>query len=138
MMTNVDQMMALLGKLSGKTLEDLRAEALVEVSGIKFDAIRAENGPRFLVVMCVTKGADIQQLSAGLALDRFPPIRQDWSSIVLSDLVTMAIQGLRSGQSSGFIAVPRISQAGKRDALVLICAGPDSIAKLESVFKMPQ
>ncbi len=133
----VDELMLEFEKFKGQTLEDLRKQAISEETGIRFSAVRAEDGPRYLVVLCVTKRDDIHRLMVGLRLDRFPPIRQDWSSMVLYDLVVMTMQGMHSGKSSGLLAVPRFSTGSTPDAVALICVGLDSVTKLESLFEMP-
>lgn len=112
-----------------RTLEDLRQDADRAEDSIAFDAIRAADSRRIVVAVCV---ADIDQIS------RLEPLlrswldvgEERWESVTLSDFMTRAV----AAREVVFTSVR--DEYGRRSALALICATPDSVARIESVFKL--
>lgn len=117
---------------TSKTLEDLRVEAERGDSGISFDSIRADNGRRFMVVLCVADIDQIARLETGLDLID-DNATEDWNTLTLA---TLAMRAASNGGSLRFES--QRDEFGRRSALALIAADPHSISLLENIFEMPK
>jgi hypothetical protein len=116
----------------GKTLEELRVEAEGEVTGIKFESVRADGGQRFIIILCLTDLDQIAKLEAKLDLadDNEP---EDWNNVTLAELASRMV---RNGGSLRFESLK--DEFGRRSALALIAADPDSVSMVENLFNMPK
>jgi len=112
---------------SQKTLEDVRAEAVLAATGIAFDAVRLADGQRIAMVVCVT---DMDQIARvvrvlGMELGEDAP---DWGAL------TLAALGILSCERATLIFEPCFDEYKRCSALALIAATPDSIRTLDVIF----
>ena len=117
-------------KWTNKTLEDLRVEAERADTGIMFDAVRSSTGGRALIVACVTDLDQISRLEKALDLVD-DGITEDWNTLSLSEV------SMRSWRAGGLCFESLRDEYGRRSALALIAASPDSIRIIEAIFEMP-
>lgn len=113
-----------------KTLEDLRREAEKEDTGVKFDSFRAAAGQRFVIILCATGSAQIERLERVFDFGDDEKI-EDWSTLTLGMLLARAVPAAR------LLFESRRDSRGRRNAVALIAAEPDSIRMLEKLFTMP-
>jgi hypothetical protein len=111
----------------GQTLATLRDEATRELDGTCFQSLRLGEGPRRVLICCVTGEHELRRLGR---LD--PSGAQsfgDWSDVSLFETVARTI--MAGGFAYGF------DRSGSRSSylpVVLIASVPDSIAKLERLL----
>jgi len=131
-MNLVDQMTDIIMKTwETKTLADFRKKALLETNGIVFESLRAENGPRFLLVICVTSPEQVAKLEQTLVIATdTPPV--DWSCATVGELL------VRTAKGTGLSYEDLHDHEGKRTSIVLCATAPKSIAILEKIFNLPK
>ena len=128
----IDQLATmLLNTWAKKSLEELRVQAEREHTGIAFESVRADRGQRFMLVLCAT---DIDQIALLERAFNFVDdgVTEDWNTVTLAHL---AMRLMRNGGGLRFES--RRDEYGRRNALALIAAEPDSIRTVEGIFKMP-
>ena len=116
---------------TSKTLEDLRSEAVLEDTGLAFDAMREANGKRMFMVMCVTGEQNIAYLGEHMNLieDGFV---EDWNTLSLAAVL------MRTSRAGGLCFELFKGDSGSLLAVTLIAADPDSASKLCALFDMPE
>ena len=113
---------------SSKTLEDLRSDAVLEDTGIAFDAVREQDGMRICLVICVTGEDQLRRFREAGLVDNGADI--DWAAFTTGAAVTLAAL-------SGTICVKALKSSGDSwMALVMAAAVPDSIRRLEDFFDL--
>lgn len=118
-------------KWTTKTLEDLRSEAVLEDTGIAFDAVREANGKRLFMVMCVTGEEHITYVSERLNLIE-DGLVEDWNTLTLAEVL------MRSGRAGGLCFELAQGDSGSILAVTLIAADPASASIICTLFDMPE
>ena len=116
---------------ASKTLEDLRSEAVLEDTGIAFDAVREANGKRLFMVMCVTGEQDIAYVSEHLNLIKDGLI-EDWKTLTLAEVL------MRTSRAGGLCFELAQGDSGSILAVTFIAADPVSVSRLCALFDMPE
>ena len=119
-------------KWGAKTLDDFRQDALREANGIVFESMRAENGPRIILVVCVTAQEKLPIFERGLHLREEDVTTLDWTSTTLGDVL------LKMGPDAGLRYEDLKDQMGRRIALILFAMDPQSVALVEKMFTFPK
>jgi hypothetical protein len=114
-----------------KTLEELRCEADREETEIAFEALRASEGQRFMIVACVTDIDQIARLEQVLDLVD-DNLKEDWNTLTLADVA------MRSARVGGMCFEALRDEYGRRSALALIAVDPRSIRMVETLFELPK
>jgi hypothetical protein len=114
-----------------KTLDDLRSEAVLEDTGLAFDAVREANGKRLFMVMCVTGEKNIAYVSERLNLIE-DGLVEDWSTLTLAEVL------MRTSRAGGLCFELFQGDSGTILAVTLIAADPDSVRTLSGLFDMPE
>ena len=131
-MNNIDQLAQMLLNTWARTsLGELRVKAEREATGIAFESVRADRGQRFMLVLCAT---DIDQIALLERAFNFVDdgVTEDWNTVTLAHL---AMRLMRNGGGLRFESLK--DEFGRRSALALIAADPNSIRIIEGIFKMP-
>lgn len=111
-----------------KRVEDLRVAAVLEESGVAFDAVRVGvGGPRMCLAVCATGHDQIGSLREDWGLTG-AAASADWHALSAGDLV------LRAVRSPGGWAFAALDGNGEWLALYLVAVVPDSITILERGF----
>ena len=114
-----------------KTLEDLRLEAQEEENGIVFESMRAENGPRIILIVCVTDGDKLPIFESGLNIpNTLPPV--DWAATTIGTVFH------NMGASAGLRYEALRDEAGRLIALALFASDPQAVNALEQLFQFPK
>jgi len=130
-MRNIEEIAAELAKRwFGKTLEDFRIEAEKAPGGVAFESVRAQDGRRFITLVCIADIDEIARVEQELQLVD-DNIIEDWNTLSLADLVVRTFLGGELRFES------RRDEFGRRSALVLIAADPRSIRIIERLFVLP-
>ena len=113
-------------KWSTRTLEDFRGQAVLEESGISYEALVAD-GKRMFLALCVTG-----EKSLGRLLQQLDMVddgkEEDWNNFSLGTMLE------RTMQTGGLGFEPLRGSGGTFLAIALMAAGPDSVVKLERLF----
>lgn len=109
-----------------KALDEFRIESERHTTGGVFEAVRAPNGKRAVIVICATRRQDIVRFEQMFSLID-PGDYDDWTKVTLLDLL-MASKG--DGPCWSCVR----GKDGHRSALVFIAHDPRSIVMLERVF----
>lgn len=111
------------------SFENLYQRALDAAGGVSFSSLRVSAGPRMFLVVCF---AD-PDLIDSMVVDPSMQYRQstDWKNLFISDAV---VDAFRTGNVEGFV---RLDNTGRKSALALIAATPDSITKLGQLITLP-
>ena len=132
-MNSLDQATDLvIEKWDAKTLEDFRQDALRETNGIVFESIRSDNGPRCILLVCVTAQEKLPVFERGLHLSEEDETTLDWTSTTLGDVL------LKMGSNAGLRYEDLKDQKGKRIALILFAMEPQSVSLVEKMFNFPK
>lgn len=127
-----EQMFYLLQERWGsKTLGELHSQALLEKTGLMFDAVREAQGRRFLLAMCVTGSNEVAMLSKVFEFDFTGPT-ENWENFTLLEMCMRNVAG-----GGGLCFEPYKDSDGVASALVLMATDPKSMAILEKVFTLP-
>jgi hypothetical protein len=131
-MNNLAEFAAHLAKTWGtKTLAAFRNEASKELNGTAFESVRADEGQRLAIIICLTGEHQISLLEDSLHLgEQVAPA--DWSSLTLADMAMRTV--LRDGLTCEDLR----DENGERSAVVLSAADPDSVRILETLFNLPR
>ncbi len=114
-----------------KTLEDLRQDALREQNGIVFESIRAENGPRIILLVCVSDPDKLPVFERGLHLPKTrSPV--DWTTTSIGSTFC------KIGPSAGLRYEDLRDETGTLTALTLFASDPESVNTLEKLFQFPK
>lgn len=128
-MTPDETFAALRRQWDNKMLEELRQEAERRASGIAFDALRIGR-KRILLVVCITGHELVERLARLLEFQEGTAKSEDWNTFTLSAFVARAFSG-------GKIIFEELrDEYGRRNALALSAADPDSITTLEQLFAL--
>jgi hypothetical protein len=119
----------LLENWAKKSLMDMAAEAAAEPTGISLESLRVAEGPRLVVVVCITGSAQIARLN-GLYFATGPE-PDDWSSRTVADLAIQSVTD--GGLCGGVLSTPAEGVV----AVVLSTADPRSMLKLQSWIDLP-
>ena len=114
-----------------KTLEDLRSEAVLEDTGIAFDAVREPNGKRLFMVMCVTGEEHIAYVSERLNLIE-DGLVEDWNTLTLAEVL------MRTSRAGGLCFELAQGDSGSILAVTLVAADPVSVSTICALFDMPE
>ncbi len=116
---------------SARTLEDLRCDAVLEDTGIAYTAMRAPNGKRICMAMCVTGDDQIRRLREAIDLVD-DGVHEDWCTLSLGEML------MRSSVMPNALAFEPLRGSGDEWlAFALIAAVPDSVRMLEVFFDLP-
>jgi|GEM_PF-2222682 len=128
---SVDQLTALLrARWEDKTLAQMRDEALLEENGTVFESLRVDNGPRLMLIICVTEPEQIEIVERAVNLaDDKPP--SDWETSTLQEMALTTVK------AAGLSYEDLHDAYGKRIAVALCATSPDSLRILETLFEMP-
>lgn len=130
-MNTLDQIVAEITRQWGATtLADLRRSAQKEANGSFFSALRAKDGKRIFLFMCLTARGQILQVERSLDLVD-DGNAEDWSTLTLVELL------VRTVRAGGFCFEALRDDDGRRIALALIATEPHSISILESLGSLP-
>lgn len=130
-MQTIEEIVAELTRRWGRmTLADLRCAALQEATGSAFEALRAKDGKRLFLLMCLTARGQILQVEQALDLVDDGQA-EDWTTLTLVELL------VRTGRAGGFCFEALRDEDGRRIALVLMATEPRSITILESLGSLP-
>lgn len=130
-MTNIDELVSLITKRwGGRTLQQLREEALLDPNRSVFEAIRAEGGQRMVVMVCLTARGHILEVEQAFDLVD-DGNAEDWNTLTLVEVFA------RTVRAGGFCFEAVRDEEGRRVAVVLIATEPRSIAKLELLGNLP-
>lgn len=116
-------------KWSNKTLAEFRIEAERESSGMVYESFRPDTGQRLVLVLCLTDIDQIQTLERGFEL-RDDGIEEDWNTLTLGEVFRRTVLG------SGIAFESLRDEYGRRAALVICTAEPQSIARLRALFNL--
>ena len=117
---------------ASKTLEDLRCDAVLEETGIAYEAVRFPKGKRVCLVMCVTGHDQILRLRG--AVDFIDDgVHEDWGTLSLGTVLMRA-----SVLPHGLAFEPLRRGGDEWLAFALIAAEPDSVTMLEALFDLPE
>jgi hypothetical protein len=114
--------------IGGQTLATFRDEAAKEMNGTCFKAMRRDGGRRYILLACVTGEHELRKIGdiSGCEAQE----HGDWSSVTLADALTRAIM------RDGFCYYVDSSSRSSFAPVALIAAGPDSVTKLEGIFRL--
>jgi hypothetical protein len=128
---SVDQLMDLLKTQWGrKTLAQLRDEAVLEENGTLFESIRIDNGPRLMLLICVTNAEQIEIIERAFALsDSKPP--SDWETSTMQEMAVTTMK------TDGLSYQDLRDAYGKRTAVSLCATHPDAMKILQTLFELP-
>lgn len=114
-----------------KSLEDLRIDATLEDSGIAFEALRAPNGRRIHIVLCVTGEEQIRAICSDyqFSLER-PP--KDWTNFSVYEALK---ENLSSNPSLTFEMCR--GDSGELLAIAFIATDPYAVSFLDRNFGLP-
>jgi hypothetical protein len=127
------QLASTLSNTWGKTsLEEHRIQADRDENGIAFEAIRADDGNRLMIVLCATDIDQIALLEKNFDFvdDR---VARKWNAL---SLVHLAMHLMQNGGGLRFMS--RRDEYGRRNALALVAIDPAPIHIVETVFKLPR
>jgi hypothetical protein len=111
-----------------KTLAELRMEASVEKTGLKYVGIPADKGQRFILIICLAKPKPIENFSRAFGFAESPGERKNWLDYTLADFSLDTLKG----------ALLAYGEKGERIALAMCAIRPDIIAALEHALKLPR
>lgn len=127
-----EQMAYLLQERWGsKTLGELRSQALIEKTGLMFDAVREAQGRRLVLAMCVTGFNEVAMLSKVFEFNLTGPAK-NWENFTLLE---MCMRNMAGG--GGLCFELHKDSDGVTSALVLMATDPKSMATLEKIFTLP-
>lgn len=132
MRDSTDIVKILRSKWGTKTLDDFRRESERHPEGGIFEAIRAPDGRRVVIVFCVTQSDDISLFEKTFTLID-DGVGEDWKAATLLDLFMASSNG--SGSS---FSCTRDKPDGRRSALVFLAHTPDSCANVERLLCLPR
>jgi hypothetical protein len=114
-----------------KTLAQLRDEAVLEDNGTVFESLRVADGPRLVLIICVTNAEQIEivERAVDLAQDK-PPA--DWEKSTLQEMA------MTTAKVGGLCYEDLHDPYGKRVAVALCATQPDAMKILETLFELPQ
>ena len=131
-MKNLSQFIAKLSKdWTSKTLEDLRSQAVLEDTGLAFDAVREGNGKRLFMIMCVTGETNIAYVRERMNLID-DDLAEDWNTLTLAEVL------MRTSRAGGLCFELFEGDSGTLLAVTLIAADPNSVSRLCALFNMPE
>lgn len=130
-MNPLDEILAQLGQLwGGQTLATFRDDATREFNGTSLTSLRTPNGPRRILMFCVTGEHELRKLErqwlASESAERF----DDWAKVSLFEA---AVRAMRAGGFAHDIEARSSRPAKPR---VVIATSPDAVAKLEALFDL--
>jgi hypothetical protein len=112
----------------GQTLASLRDEATREFNGTCFSALRRRDGPRDVLIVCVTGAHELGKLEGLDPAQAYP--FGDWSKVSLFEA------WLRTRLAGGFCYDAERKSGQALSAVVLIAAVPRSITRLEALLNL--
>ena len=107
-----------------------RNEATKQINGTLYEAIRSENGRRFLLVICLTGKFEISKALKGFDL-KTHGVPADWATTTVRALVMSAVSGNCFAYEAEYDALMQPT------TLVFVSAEPHSINILERLFNLP-
>jgi hypothetical protein len=114
----------------GTTMAEFRDEAVLEDNGTLYDSVRVQDGPRIILMICVTNPEQIAIVEKAFKLDEEMPVK-DWTAHTLVEWIFHTVQGV------GLSYEDLHDAYGKRTAVLLCATRPESVRVLETFFKMP-
>ena len=125
----MEMLLKIIEAWGGKAVEDLRLAAVMEETGVCFDAVRVPGGKRVVLAVCATGYDQIRLLREAWRLSD-AEASPDWHSLTAGEMV------LRASRSPAGWAYAAMDGGSEWLALYLVGVGPDSITILESGFGM--
>jgi hypothetical protein len=116
-------------KWNNKTLAEFRIEAECESTGMVYESFRLDAGQRLVLMLCLTDIDQIQTLERGFEL-RDDGTQEDWNALTLGEVFRRTVLG------SGMAFQSLRDEYGRRVALVICAAEPQSIERLYSSFNL--
>ena len=113
---------------NNKTLAEFRIEAERESTGMVYESFGVDAGQRLVLMLCVTDIEQIQTLERGFEL-RDDGTQEDWNTLTLGEVFRRTVLG------SGIAFESLRNEYGKRAALVLCAAEPQTIERLYVLFR---
>lgn len=114
---------------NNQTLAELRIEAERESTGRVHESFRLDAGQRLVLMLCLTDIEQIQTLERGFEL-RDDGTEEDWNKLTLGEVFRRTVLG------SGIAFESSRDEYGRRVALVICAAGPESIERLYGLFNL--
>lgn len=109
-----------------KTLSEFRGKALLEANGTAFESLRAQEGQRVIILMCLTESKQMEIIEAVMDFGGQSPV--DWDTYTLGHLALDSVKG------GGSCYHEKCEPSGNRVSLVLCATSPEAIRTLESIF----
>ncbi len=116
-------------KWNNKTLAEFRIEAERESSGMVYESFRLDAGQRLVLMLCLTDIDQIQTLERGFELSD-DGTQEDWNTLTLGEVFRRTVLG------SGIAFESSRDEYGRRAALVICAAEPQSIQRLYVLFNL--
>lgn len=116
-------------KWNNKTLAEFRSEAERESTGMVYESFRLDTGQRLVLMLCLTDLDQVQTLQRGFQL-RDDVSQEDWNTLTLGEVFRRTILG------SGIAFESSRDEYGRRAALVICAAEPQSIERLYVLFNL--
>jgi hypothetical protein len=117
------------GKWNNKVLADFRSEAEREENGVAYESFSLKSGQRLALMLCLTDIEQIQTIERGFEL-RDDGSQEDWNALTLGEVFRRTILG------SGIAFESLRDDYGRRAALVICAAEPQSIERLRVLFNL--
>lgn len=116
-------------KWGDKTLIKFRDEARKESNGTVFESLKAEDGPRLMIIVCVTDPEQIDLLSSIIKFsEEVSPA--DWNSLTLAEMM------MRTDAGVGLSYEDLRNESGTRIAVTLCATKPETVRTIETIFAM--
>jgi hypothetical protein len=114
---------------NNKTLAEFRIEAERESTGMVYESFGVDAGQRLVFMLCLTDIDQIQSLERSFEL-RDDGTQEDWNTLTLGEVFRRTLLG------SGIAFESLHDEYGKRAALVLCAAEPQTIQRLYVLFNL--
>jgi hypothetical protein len=116
-------------KWNNKTLAEFRIEAERENTSMVYESFRLDAGQRLVLMLCLTDIDQIQSLERGFELSD-DSTQEDWNTLTLGEVFRRTVLG------SGIAFESLRDDYGRRAALVICAAEPQSIQRLYVLFNL--
>lgn len=114
-----------------KTLGELRMEASIEETGLKYVSIREAGGRRFILIVCVAKAEAIESFSRIFEFRQSGGESKNWLDYTLADFSLDTLKGT-------LLAYQDVkNKLGERTAIALCIIRPDIIRLMERALELP-
>jgi hypothetical protein len=114
---------------NNKTLAEFRIEADRESTGMVYESFGLDAGQRLVLMLCLTDIEQIQTLERCFEL-KDDGTQEDWNTLTLGEVFRRTVLG------SGIAFESTRDEYGRRAALVICAAEPQSIERLHVFFNL--